>query len=65
VTDDGHEHRLDLARRSVGIERATGLVERGLELARAISEVALVSVAGGHAHIGDVALSDLPACVSP
>jgi len=50
VTDSGKEPRRDLARRSVGIERTAGLVERGLELASAISQGAFVSVAAGHDH---------------
>ena len=50
MTDEGSEHSLDIARRSVGLERAADLVQRGLELARAISGGAFVSVAAGHAH---------------
>jgi len=49
VVDAGEEPRRDLARRSAGMERAAGLVERGLQLAAALSGESFVSVvAGGH-----------------
>ena len=50
MTEGGGERSLDIARRSVGLERTAGLVQRGLELATAISGGAFVSVAAGHAH---------------
>ena len=50
MTDEDIEHRLDLARSNVSIERAADLVERRLELSRAISDGAFVSVAAGSAH---------------
>ena len=50
MTDSGKQPRRDLARRSIGIERAASLLERGLELASAMSEGAFVSIAAGVRH---------------
>ena len=50
MADSGTQPRRDLARRSIGIERAASLLERGLELASAMSEGAFVSIAAGVRH---------------
>ncbi|MEI6452458.1 MAG: RCC1 domain-containing protein, partial [Actinomycetes bacterium] len=50
MSDAGKEPRRELARRSVGVDRVGGLVERGLDLAAALSQGAFVSVATGSHH---------------
>jgi len=50
MTDSSEEPRRDLARRSVAVDRAAGLVDRGLALATAIAEDAFVSIAAGERH---------------
>ena len=50
MSDPTKAPRRDLVRRSVGIGRAAGLVERGLEMAARISQVAFVSISAGRRH---------------
>ena len=50
MADASQEARRGLARRHVPLDRAAGLVERGLELAVTLSQGAFVSVATGARH---------------